>query len=173
MSGKGYVMALFRTEDQAAVAIEALKASQWKLHSAHSPFPSEKVKQALGLEKSKVGWFTLIGGILGFISGFALAIFTATRWDLIVSGKPIVALVPFFVVGFEFTILFSIFGNVIGLIILTDLPQLVDFNAYDIRCSGEFFGIIAWCNQGEEEKLAEFFQKKDGETRILDSAPKR
>ena len=83
MAIKSYVMGLFPNEDQAAVAINALKASPWKLYSAHSPFPSEKVKQALDLKKSKVGWFTLAGGIIGFFSGFALAIFTAEavmRW---------------------------------------------------------------------------------------------
>jgi len=170
MAAKSYVMALFRNEDQAAVTIEALKASPWKLHSAHSPFPSEKVKHALGLKKSKVGWFTLAGGIIGFFSGFALAIFTATRWDLIVSGKPVVPLIPFFIVGFEFTILFSIFGNIIGFMVFTDLPKL-DFSRYDPRCSGECFGIVAGCNQGEEKILMEFFQKNNGEAEVLNFLP--
>ena len=163
-------MGLFTNEDQAAVAIKALKASPWKLHSAHSPFPSEKVKQALGLKKSKVGWFTLAGGIIGFFSGFALAIFTATRWDLIVSGKPVVPLIPFFIVGFEFTILFSIFGNLIGFMIFTNLPQL-NFSLYDPRCSGGYFGVVAWCNPGEEKDLVDFFQKNSGEAEVLNLQP--
>jgi hypothetical protein len=166
MPAKSYVIGLFQNEDQTAETIEALKASPWKLHSAHSPFPSEKVKNALGLKKSKVGWFTLAGGIIGFFSGIALAIFTATRWDLIVSGKPVVPLIPFFIVGFEFTILFAIFGNVIGFMILTDLPQL-DFSIYDPRCSGGYFAIVACCNQGEEKNLVDFFQKNNGDAEVL------
>ena len=63
------------------------------------------------------------GGLLGFFTGFALAIFTAVQWDLIVSGKPIISLIPFFIVGFEFTILFSVFGNVIGLLVCSRLPD--------------------------------------------------
>ena len=167
MRAESYVMGLFRNDDQAAVAIEALKASFWKLHSAHSPFPSEKVRHALGLKKSNVGYFTLAGGIIGFISGFSLAVFTATRWDLIISGKPVVALIPFFIVGFEFTILFSILGNIIGFLVLTDLPQR-DFSAYDPRCSGEDFGIVACCDPGEEKALMDFFQEKGGEAKILE-----
>jgi len=163
-------MGLFTNEDQAAAAIKALKASPWKLHSAHSPFPSEEVKQALGLKKSKVGWFTLAGGIIGFFSGLALAIFTATRWDLIVSGKPVVPLIPFFIVGFEFTILFSIFGNIIGFMIFTNLPQC-NFSLYDPKCSGEYFGIVAWCNPGEEKDLVDFFQKNNGEAEVLNLQP--
>lgn len=170
VAAKSYVIGLFRNEDQAAMAIEAIKASPWKLHSAHSPFPSEKVKQALGLKKSKVGWFTLAGGIIGFFSGFALAVFTATRWGMIVSGKPVVPLIPFFIVGFEFTILFSILGNVIGFMILTDLPQF-DFSMYDPRCSGGYFGIVACCNQGEEKTLVAFFQKNNGEAEMTNFLP--
>jgi hypothetical protein len=173
MSAQRYVMALFRTQDQATEAIQAIKGSAWKLHSAHSPFQSHKISEALALKKSKVGYFTLAGGILGFISGFALAIFTATRWELVISGKPVVALIPFIIVGFEFTILFSIFGNIIGLMVGTDLPRFIDFNTYDIRFSGESFGIIAACKSGEEESLADFFRKKEGEVRILDRPPKR
>jgi molybdopterin-containing oxidoreductase family membrane subunit len=170
MAAKSYVIGLFRNEGQAASTIEALKGSPWKLQSAHSPFPSEKVKHALGLKKSKVGWFTLAGGIIGFFSGVALAIFTATRWDLIVSGKPVVPLIPFFIVGFEFSILFAILGNVIGFMVLTDLPQL-DFSIYDPRCSGEYFGIVAGCNPGEEKNLVDFFQKNNGEAKVLNSLP--
>ena len=127
------------------------------------------MKHALGLKKSKVGWFTLAGGIIGFFSGFALAIFTATRWDLIVSGKPVVPFIPFFIVGFEFTILFAIFGNVIGFMIFNDLPQL-DFSIYDPRCSGEYFGIVACCNPGEKN-LVDFFQRNKGEAKVLNFLP--
>ena len=58
-------------------------------------------------------------------TGFALAIFTALRWELVVSRKPVVALVPFVIVGFEFTILFSIFGNLIGMLVLSRLPKMI------------------------------------------------
>ena len=102
------VIGLFDSEDGAAHAVRDLADSPWRLERVHSPVPSHKISRALGLEKSRVGWFTLAGGITGFLTGFSLAAFTATRWSLIVSGKPVVALVPFFIVGFEFTILFAV-----------------------------------------------------------------
>jgi hypothetical protein len=89
-------------------------ATPYTLERVHSPIPSHTVADALDLPQSKVGWFTLAGGITGFFTGFFLAAFTATRWSLIVSGKPIMAWVPFIIVGFEFTILFAVFGNVLG-----------------------------------------------------------
>ena len=163
-----YVMGLFRREDQAAAAIGELKASSWPLHRTHSPIPSHKIAGALGLKDSKVGWFTLCGGILGFVTGFALAIFTAMRWELIVSGKPVVALVPFFIVGFEFTILFAIFGNLIGMLVLSRLPKLENLENYDPRCSGEHFGILSSSSDEEREGLLALFARHGGEARVFE-----
>jgi Alternative complex III, ActD subunit len=161
------VMGLFTEESRAVSAIEAIKDSSWQLQRVHSPIPSHKISEALKLKKSKVGWFTLAGGITGFISGFLLAIYTASQWDLIVSGKPIIALVPFLVVGFEFTILFSVFGNVVGLIHQMQLPEFKGLKQYDPRCSGHHFGITVSCSADELERLKLFFQNKGGEVAVF------
>ena len=95
MAVEKYIMGLFQDRDRAISALEALKDTAWKLKRVHGPFPDHKIIDALKLKKSRVGYFTLIGGIIGFFSGMALAIFTATRWSIIVSGKPIVAPIPF------------------------------------------------------------------------------
>jgi molybdopterin-containing oxidoreductase family membrane subunit len=124
---------------------------------------------ALQLKKSRVGWFTLCGGILGFIGGFALAIFTATRWNLIVSGKPIIAIIPFVVVGFEVTILGAVFGNVIGLLTQMRLPSFRWFQNYDVRCSGEHFGVLAACEPMQENGLKDFFLEQGAEVRVFET----
>jgi molybdopterin-containing oxidoreductase family membrane subunit len=123
---------------------------------------------ALQLKKSKVGYFTLIGGILGFFTGLALAIFCATKWSLIVSGKPVISLIPFFIVGFEFTILFAVFGNIIGLLALGGLPSFKGLKYYDPRCSADHFGILATCNLDQQENLSEFFKNKGGQVTVFE-----
>ena len=163
-----HIMGLFKDEDSVVAAIKALKESSFKFIRVNTPFPSHKIMNALKLKKSMVGWFTLCGGILGFIGGFALAVFTATRWDLIVSGKPIVAWVPFVIVGFEGTILFSVFGNVIGLLILTRLPSYRWLRYYDPRCSGEQFGVLAACDIEQKDGLMDFFQKQGAEVKMFE-----
>ena len=67
------VMGLFRDEDRAAAAIKEM--DDWHLERVHSPIPSHKLAEALNPKKSRVGWFTLAGGILGFFTGFGLASF--------------------------------------------------------------------------------------------------
>jgi hypothetical protein len=162
------VMGLFTNEDQAVAAINELADSAWSLKRVHSPIPSHRIAEALKLKKSPVGFFTLCGGILGFISGFTLAAFTAARWDLIISGKPILAWIPFVIVGFEFTILFSVFGNVAGLLVLARLPRLAGLKIYDPRCSGDHFGVLAACDVGQQQELQAFFQHKGAEIRIFE-----
>ena len=168
MAHKKLVMGLFTNEDQTVSAIIDLAKSPWRLKRVHSPFPSSRILETLNLKKSGVGFFTLFGGILGFVSGFALAIFTATRWGLIISGKPVVALIPFVIVGFEFTILFSVLGNVLGLLILAKLPRLAGLKIYDPRCSGGHFGILAACKSEQQEALKVFFQQRGGEIRVFE-----
>ena len=168
MQGKKYIMGLFKDEDQVVSTITALKESAYKFQRVHSPIPSHKIMAALDLKKSKVGWFTLAGGILGLISGFALAIFCSIQWNLIVSGKPIISLIPFFIVGFEFTILFAVFGNVIGLLTQTRMPSFKKMEYYDPRCSGEHFGVLAACEPMQQDDLKDFFQQNGGEVKVFD-----
>ena len=167
MPAETCMMGLFRDEGLAAQAIQDLPAAGFRLRRAHSPVPSHRILEALQLKKSRVGWFTLAGGILGFFTGFALAIFTAVQWNLIVSGKPIVSLIPFFIVGFEFTILFSVFGNVIGLLVCARLPDYRGLAVYDARCSGEHVGLLVACEAGREGELLDFFQKRGGEVKVF------
>ena len=168
MSPKRHIMGLFKNEDNVVSAINGLKQSSYEFIRVNTPIPSHKIMDALKLKKSWVGWFTLCGGILGFIGGFALAIFTATRWNLIVSGKPIIAIIPFVIVGFEATILFSVFGNVIGLLTQTRLPSYRWLRYYDSRCSAEHFGVLAACEVGQEDGLKDFFKNQGAEVRVFE-----
>ena len=168
MARKRHIMGLFKSEDRVVDAINELNKSDYQFVRVNTPIPSHKIMDALKLKKSWVGWFTLCGGILGFIGGFALAIFTATRWNMIVSGKPIIAIVPFVVVGFEATILGSVFGNVLGLLTQTRLPSFRWFKYYDPRCSGEHFGVLAACEIEKEDGLKDFFQKQGAEIKAFE-----
>ena len=163
------IMGIFSSESVTAAAISRLKGTPWTIERVHSPIPSHTIADALKPPKSMVGWFTLAGGITGFFTGFLLAIFTATRWSLIVSGKPVVALVPFIIVGFEFTILFAVFGNVLGLISQARLPRFDTPPLYDTRFSGDRFGVLARCQVEERDQLAKFFEQNGAEIKSADA----
>jgi hypothetical protein len=152
-SGHTQLTALFADDSRAAKAISTLRDTGWPVADVRGPIPSEAISKALGVKKSMVGWFTLLGGVIGFFLGYFLAVFTATRWDLMVSGKPVLSYVPFFIVGFEFTILFAVFGNVLGLILLARLPAYRDLPHRVTRCSSDRFGVVVDCDPGKENEL--------------------
>ena len=168
MPAKKYVLGSFKDENQIVSAIEALEKSPWELDRVHSPFPSHRIRDALKLKPSGVGYFTLAGGILGFITGFALATYTAIQWNIIVSGKPVVAWIPFLIVGFEFTILFAVFGNIVGLLKQARLPEFESLKTYDPRSSGEYFGVLASCVESEQERLMELLKSNGGEVKVFE-----
>lgn len=171
MAAEVSVIGLFKDEHQVVSTIEAIRESAWSLDRVHGPIPSHRILDALRLKKSKVGYYTLAGGIIGFFFGFLFSIYCASEWDLIVSGKPVVALVPFFIVGFEFTVLFSVFGNVIGLINEARLPDTKGLAGYHPKCSGEHFGVVATCPEEKKYALMEFFQKRGADVEELKTDP--
>jgi molybdopterin-containing oxidoreductase family membrane subunit len=168
MNSERHIMGLFSTEDQVISAVRDLKETEYKFERVNIPFPSHKILDALDLKKSRVGWFTLVGGIIGFCAGLFLAIYTALEWKLVVSGKPIIAIIPFIIVGFEATILFAVFGNVIGLLTQARIPSSRWLKNYDSRCSGEHFGVLASCKTEQLEGLKEFFKHRGGEVNVFE-----
>ena len=162
------IMGIFSSQRSAASAIDRLRETPWTIERVHSPIPSHIIEHALEPPKSKVGWFTLAGGIVGFFTGFLLAAFTAARWSLIVGGKPVVALVPFIIVGFEFTILFAVFGNVLGLISQARLPRFKPPSHYDEGFTGDRFGVLARCSADETGDLTRFFEENGAEIKTDD-----
>src|SRR6056297_1936381 len=143
------VTALFKDPEKAAEAVRQVREKAWTLADVYGPIPNEAISEALSVKKSPVGWFTLGGGIIGFIIGYLLASLTALRWDLIVSGKPVLAYIPFFIVGFEFTVLFSVFGNVAGMILTMQLPAFRDLPGYSTAGSGGDFAVVVACEARE------------------------
>ncbi len=165
------IMGIFPSEEQAARAIRELRGTAYQVQRVHSPIASHAIDDALQLPKSKVGWFTLAGGITGFFSGFLLAGFAATRWGLIAQGKPVFALIPFVIVGFEFTILFSVFGNVLGLICQARLPRFKISPGYEPAFSGGSFGVLATCKSEEKSRLMDLFKSWGGQAKACDETP--
>lgn len=157
------ITGLFRSESEAAAALIAAKDTLWDITDVRGPIPGEQILSALGPKKSGVGWFTLAGGILGFLTGYLLAAFTAARWGLMVSGKPIIAYVPFFIVGFEFTILFSVFGNVVGMILMMKLPAYTDLENHRPEFTGDAYGVMLTCGPGQEQDVKSFLTNQGAE----------
>ena len=106
----------------AAEKIHALGFRRWDVYS---PFPIHGMDHAMGFKRSRVSLFSLLGGITGLSTAFALIYYTsAINYPLIVQGKPYFALEPSMPIFFELTVLLTAFGTIIGLLLLTLMPRL-------------------------------------------------
>lgn len=141
MSGGRY-LGVFREVDTAVEAIENLRAAGMTDLETYSPLPQHELEHALHRPQSPVRMFTLVGGLTGAATGFALAIWTSLDWPLITGGKPIISLPAFVVIGFEVTILFGALATVLGLFINARLGPGGKDLAYDPSFSSGNFGVL-------------------------------
>jgi hypothetical protein len=141
MSGGRY-LGVFQEVDTAVEAIEGLRAAGMTDLETYSPLPQHELEHALHRPQSPVRLFTLVGGLTGAATGFALAIWTSLDWPLITGGKPIISLPAFVVIGFEMTILFGALATVLGLFINARLGPGGKGMAYDPSFSAGNFGVL-------------------------------
>jgi Ni/Fe-hydrogenase subunit HybB-like protein len=122
------VLARFAGPAELVEAVNRLRTLGYRCLDAFGPLPVEGMSEALGSGRSRLPWFTLVGGLTGFIVG-ALGLYYIHFIDypLIVGGKQPGSWQGFVPIVFETTILFGAFGTVGGLLYLCGLPRLYHY----------------------------------------------
>ena len=92
--------------------------------------------------------WTLVGGLTGTATGFALTIWTSMDWPLVVGGKPIVSIPAYIIIAFELTILFGALSTLIGLFILSRLPDVRSAVVYDPEFTAGRYGVYVETESG-------------------------
>lgn len=118
------MIAAFDSTADTMKAAETVRDAGFQHWDVISPFPIHGMDGAMGLRRSRVPRFALIGGITGFVSGM-LMVAWMNMWDypLIVGGKPLFSPIFAFPVAYELTILLAAFGAIIGMFLLNRLPM--------------------------------------------------
>jgi hypothetical protein len=141
------VVGVFAHVDTTVHALEELRAKGYHDLEVYTPVPVHEIEDVIERDRpvSPVRLFTLVGGLAGTISGFALTIWTSMKWDLVTGGKPVVSIPPFVVIAFELTILFGGLATIIAAVLLGRLPRFRPTRAYDPRFTNDRFGIAVQC----------------------------
>jgi hypothetical protein len=139
--GSGGLLASFDYLDAIVDAIHDLRKAGFSELTAYSPFPEHHIEEALGHGQSIVRVWTLVGGLTGAATGFALTTWTSMEWPLITGGKPIVSIPAYVVIAFELTILFGALSTVIGLFVNARLPNVKSSVVYDPEFGAGRFGL--------------------------------
>lgn len=164
MADKRAVVGIFEYLNEVFSAVEILKKENIPIHTVYSPMPNEEIRDALGLPSLGPGrFFTLVGGIIGILTGIFLAWYTASQWRFIVGGKPPIPVIPTVIPAFEFFILFSVFATVIGLLVKNKFPKRRLSPYYDARFSQDRFGIVVYCTEADREQVTTILHNSGAE----------
>jgi Alternative complex III, ActD subunit len=153
------VLGVFAEVDAAVEAIETLRSRGMKDLTVFTPLPQHDLEHALHPPQSPVRLFTLVGGMTGTATGFALATWTSLDWPLVTGGKPIISLPPFVVIGFELTILFGALSTVLGLLVAARLPRRKAKLIYDPSFSAGDFGLLVQAPEARTAEVREVLQQ--------------
>jgi hypothetical protein len=152
-----HILGIFDAAAKAAAVAATLRAVPHDAAiadvSVYAPTFDHAIDAALGPGKSPVRVFTLIGGLVGCVLGFAFPIYTVLEWPLITGGKAIISIPPFVVIAFELTILLGALMTVVGFLLSSGLPRLrvrgranASTSAlYDKRFSDDRWGVLVTC----------------------------
>jgi hypothetical protein len=118
------VMGEFETAKQLIRATEKTREAGYRRIDAYAPFPVEGLSEALGLRRSWVPFVTLVGGLLGGLSGFAFQYWANVySYPMNIGGRPLNSWPAFIPVTFELTILGASTFAVFGMLAMNKLPQ--------------------------------------------------
>ena len=152
MDNAAGLLASYEYLDSTVDAIKALKKAGFEKIKAYAPYPEHHIEHALGYGESPVRVWTLVGGLTGTATGFALTTWTSIDWPLVVGGKPIVSIPAYIIIAFEMTILFGALATIIGLFVLSRLPSIKPAVVYDPEFSSGRYGVYV---EGDRQRLEE------------------
>lgn len=138
------VIAEFNDVDQLLHAAEKAYKAGYRQLDAYSPYPVHGLAEAIGFRKTAVSPITLVGGLCGTATAFALQyIPTVLHNPYDIGGKPFFSWPSYFPIMFELTILFGSFSALGSMLLLNGLPQphhpIFNAKRFDRASSDGFF----------------------------------
>ena len=118
------LLAEFNTAETLIDAARRTREAGYVRTDAFAPFPVQGLDQALGLKRNGVALITLIGGVLGGLTGFLMQAYACTySYRENIGGRPLYSWPAFIPITFELTVLGAGLSAAIGMLALNKLPQ--------------------------------------------------
>jgi hypothetical protein len=141
------VLGIFDSPGDVGQVVTRLKGRGYTEVETFAPAPFPEVDDAVHPRPSRVRLFTLIGGLTGVVTGYAMTIWMANDWQIMLGGKPFASIPPYTIIAFELTILFGGLMTLLGLLVFGKLPRTKLDAAYSARFSAEEFGVRVRCRE--------------------------
>ena len=126
-----------------------------------SPAPFPELDDALDDRPSPVRIFTLVGGLIGVVTGYAMTIWMSLDWPIMIGGKPFASIPPYTIIAFELTILIGGLLTLLGLLAVGRLPRIALDSAYSARFSAEDIGLTVECEDRDVAEVEALLRDSD------------
>jgi hypothetical protein len=154
------VLGILRSPHATAHAVHELRHAGFEELEVYSPCPSHEIEHALERGPSIVRLYTLIGCLTGVTLAYAMQIWMAYDWPVVIGGKPYASIVAYTIVGFEMNILFGAILTVAGLMIHgLWMTSRRDHSAYQPSFSGDEFGCLVDCASDQVARVQELLRR--------------
>lgn len=150
------LLAVFDKPGSVAEVARRLKNRGYGDLEVYSPAAFPELDDVVDAGPSRVRAWTLVGGLVGAVTGYALTLWMANDWQLVMGGKPFSSIPPYTVIAFELTILFGGLMTLLGLLVVAKLPSGSfgkPAKAYSARFSAEEFGLVVGCKERDVLEL--------------------
>ena len=169
------VWAIYQYLDDFCESIRDLKSSGFETITTHTPCSLNEIEEALGYPQSRVPFFTLAGGILGFGIAVALMGYMALDWVLPVSAKPVVSIPTMGPIAFEISVLMAIFFTIAAMVLIGwrdtlahPVPKSQKYKTYN-RFMRDRFGLVICCKMDDLSKVESILKKHQAEEVVIES----
>jgi hypothetical protein len=139
------LLGVFESPGNVADVARRLRGRGYQELETFSPAPFAEVDDAVIEKPSRVRVYTLVGGLTGVVTGYAMTIWMANDWQIMLGGKPFSSIPPYTIIAFELTILFGGLLTALGLVLVAGLGRYRRDPVYSPRFSGEEFGVAVRC----------------------------
>lgn len=149
------VIGIFASADELPPAIECARAAYFTASDleVYMPVGDPVAVDALRPGTSPIRWLALVGALVGLAIGMGITTGLSLDYPLVVGGKPVVALPPFFVTAFELMALFAATGAMVGFIWFAGLLHLAPSSAYRQAFLVDQFALLIRCLPGEGPRV--------------------
>ena len=167
---KSFVLGEFATPEAVVAAAGKLHAAGRPGLDAYSPYPLHGIDEALGLKRSPVPLFALVGGVTGAASGYLMQWWmNAVNYPINVGNRPLHSWPQNIPITFEGGILIGVFSIFFGSLALFGLPRPYHavFESEQFRTASlDAFWISVETERAEETPAIEEELRKVGASRI-------
>ncbi len=147
------VIGVLTAPGETARAVQHVKGAGFREVEAYSPVPSAEIIEAVDPRPSGVRAWTLVGCLLGAISGYLLTIWMSYDWELVTGGKPFSSIPAYTIIAYELNILFGGVLTVLGLLLHGMWLSKPNARAYRPSFSGGEFGCLVSCHSDQISRV--------------------